>query len=179
MSKKILLVMMCVVLLFSITGCGNTTKTKEQKEENKKDIVMTCTVNSKPENDYEATTTTTEIFTYDNNMILKEIKIINKEEYSSEERANSQKNIQEEAVNRANEIEGIIGTIEVKSNTSFIYSFTYDLEKINNLEDILGSEASIYLNYSTHKFDVDKYVDSFIDNNNNELSNGTCTMEQF
>ena len=80
MSKKILLVMMCVVLLFSITGCGNTTKTKEQKEENKKDIVMTCTVNSKPENDYEATTTTTEIFTYDNNMILKEIKIINKEE---------------------------------------------------------------------------------------------------
>ena len=74
-----------------------------------------------------------EVYTYDNNMILKKIKFTREEEYSSEERANSQKSIHEGAVDKANEMEGMSGSVETKSNTSFVYSFTYDLEKISNL----------------------------------------------
>ena len=118
-----------------------------------------------------------EVYTYDNNMILKKIKFTREEEYSSEERANSQKSIHEGAVDKANEMEGMSGSVETKSNTSFVYSFTYDLEKISNLEDALGSGMSTYLDYSTHKFDADKYADGFENVNNSELSSGTCVIE--
>ena len=118
-----------------------------------------------------------EVYTYDNNMILKKIKFTREEEYSSEERANSQKSIHEGAVDKANEMEGMSGSLETKSNTSFVYSFTYDLEKISNLEDALGSGMSTYLDYSTHKFDADKYADGFENVNNSELSSGTCVIE--
>ena len=118
-----------------------------------------------------------EVYTYDNNMILKKIKFTREEEYSSEERANSQKSIHEGAVDKANEMEGMSGSVETKSNTSFVYSFTYDLEKISNLEDALGSGISTYLDYSTHKFDADKYADGFENVNNSELSSGTCVIE--
>lgn len=168
-------------MVIGLTGCGskkeNVENNNSEKEEKQQDIVMTCTSNSKPENEYETTTTTTEVFTYDNNRILKEIKVISEEEYSGEERANSQKAIHEGAVNRANEIEGMSGSIETKSNTSFVYSFTYDLEKITNLEEVLGSGASRYLDYSTHEFDADKYIEEFENAHNNELGNGTCVIE--
>ncbi len=118
-----------------------------------------------------------EVYTYDNNMILKKIKFTREEEYSSEERANNQKSIHEGAVDKANEMEGMSGSVETKSNTSFVYSFTYDLEKISNLEDALGSGMSTYLDYSTHKFDADKYADGFENVNNSELSSGTCVIE--
>ena len=118
-----------------------------------------------------------EVYTYDNNMILKKIKFTREEEYSSEERANSKKSIHEGAVDKANEMEGMSGSVETKSNTSFVYSFTYDLEKISNLEDALGSGMSTYLDYSTHKFDADKYADGFENVNNSELSSGTCVIE--
>lgn len=118
-----------------------------------------------------------EVYTYDNNMILKKIKFTREEEYSSEERANSQKSIHEGAVDKANEMEGMSGSVETKSNTSFVYSFTYDLEKISNLEDALSSGMSTYLDYSTHKFDADKYADGFENVNNSELSSGTCVIE--
>ena len=180
--KKIFLSLLCGVLLLGITGCGsdkeNTgTNNDTEKKESKQDIVMTCTANSKPENEYEANSTTTEVYTYDNNMILKKIKFTREEEYSSEERANSQKSIHEGAVDKANEMEGMSGSVETKSNTSFVYSFTYDLEKISNLEDALGSGMSTYLDYSTHKFDADKYADGFENVNNSELSSGTCVIE--
>ena len=173
MYKKILLGTLCGVLLFGITGCGsknqNTgTNNDTEKKASNQDIVMTCTANSKPENEYEANSTTTEVYTYDNNMILKKIKFTCEEEYSSEERANSQKSIQEDAVNRANEMEGLSGTIETKSNTSFVYSFTYDLEKIPNLDE-LNIGLSEYLDYSTHRFDAEKY--------NTEHFDGSCVIE--
>ena len=182
MGKKILLIALCGVLLFGVTGCGsekeNTRANNDtEKKESQQDIVMTCTVNSKPENEYEATDTRTEIFTYDNNMVLKKVEIITEEEYSSEERADSQKSIHEGAVDKANEMEGMSGSIETKSNTSFVYSFTYDLEKISNLEEVLGSGMSTYLDYSTHKFDADKYAEKFEKVNNNELDNGTCVIK--
>ena len=166
---------MCCTLL---TGCGNEENNNGSKrEESQQDIVMTCTANSRPENEYEATSTITEVYTYDNNMILKKMEVITEEEYSSEERADSQKSIHEDAVNRANEIEGISGSIEIKSNTSFVYSYTYDLETIDNLEWVLGSEADIYFDYSTHRFDADKYAEEFANNHNNELGNGTCVID--
>ena len=173
MYKKILLGTLCGVLLFGITGCGsknqNTgTNNDTEKKESKQDIVMTCTANSRPENEYEATSTITEIYTYDDNMILKKMEFINEEEYSNEERANSQKSIHEGAVNRANEMEGLSGTIESKSNTSFVYAFTYDLEKISNLDE-LNIGLSGYLDYSTHKFDAEKY--------NTEHFDGSCVIE--
>lgn len=180
--KKIFLSLLCGVLLLGITGCGsdkeNTgTNNDTEKKVSKQDIVMTCTANSKPENEYEANSTTTEVYTYDNNMILKKIKFTREEEYSSEERANGQKSIHEGAVDKANEMEGMSGSVETKSNTSFVYSFTYDLEKISNLEDALGSGMSTYLDYSTHEFDADKYAEEFENNHNNELGNGTCVVE--
>lgn len=180
--KKIFLSLLCGVLLLGITGCNskkeNTgTNNDTEKKESQQDIVMTCTANSKPENEYEANSTTTEVYTYDNNMILKKVEITTEEEYSSEERANSQKSIHEDAVNRTNEMEGMSGSIETKSNTSFVYSYTYDLEKIANLEWVLGSEADIYFDYSTHEFDADKYAEEFENNHNNELGNGTCVVE--
>ena len=161
------------VLFLGITGCGSDKENTEtnndtEKKESKQDIVMTCTVSSKPENEYEATSTTTEVYTYDNNMILKKIMVTREEEYSNEERADSQKSIHEDAVNRANEIEGMSGSIESKSNTSFVYSFTYDLEKISNLDE-LNIGLSEYLDYSTHKFDAEKY--------NTEYFDGTCVIE--
>ena len=110
-------------------------------------------------------------------MVLKKVEIITEEEYSSEERADSQKSIHEGAVDKANEMEGMSGSIETKSNTSFVYSFTYDLEKISNLEEVLGSGMSTYLDYSTHKFDADKYAEKFEKVNNNELDNGTCVIK--
>lgn len=173
MYKKILLVVLCGVLLFGVTGCGSDKKNTEnnndtEKKESKQDIVMTCTANSKPENEYEATSTTTEVYTYDNNMILKKIMVTREEEYSNEERADSQKSIHEDAVNRANEMEGLSGTMESKSNTSFVYSFTYDLEKISNLDE-LNIGLSEYLDYSTHKFDAEKY--------NTEHFDGSCVIE--
>ena len=59
---------MCCTLL---TGCGNEENNNGSKrEESQQDIVMTCTANSRPENEYEATSTITEVYTYDNNMIL-------------------------------------------------------------------------------------------------------------
>ena len=183
MYKKILLIALCGVLLFGVTGCGsknqNTgTNNDTEKKESNQDIVMTCTANSKPENEYEANSTTTEVYTYDNNMILKKVEIITDEEYSNEERANSQKSIHEDAVNRANEIEGISGSIETKSNTRFVYSYIYDLEKIANLEWVLGSEADTsYFDYSTHEFNADKYAEVFENNHNSELSSGTCVIE--
>ena len=165
-------------VLYTLTGCGNEENNNGLKrEESQQDIVMTCTANSRPENEYEATSTITEVYTYDNNMILKKMEVITEKEYSSEERADSQKSIHEDAVNRANEIEGISGSIEIKSNTSFVYSFTYDLEKITNLEEVLGSGASRYLDYSTHEFDADKYIEEFENAHNNELGNGTCVIE--
>ena len=60
------------------------------------------------------------------------------------------------------------GSIESKSNTSFVYSFTYDLEKISNLDE-LNIGLSEYLDYSTHKFDAEKY--------NTEYFDGTCVIE--
>ena len=173
MYKKILLVVLCGVLLFGVTGCGSDKENTginndTEKEESKQDIVMTCTASSKPENEYEATSTTTEVYTYDNNMILKKIKVTCEEEYSNKERADSQKSIHEDAVNRANEMEGLSGTIESKSNTSFVYSFTYDLEKISNLDE-LNIGLSEYLDYSTHKFDAEKY--------NTERFDGSCVIE--
>lgn len=183
MYKKILLIALCGVLLFGVTGCGsknqNTgTNNDTEKKESNQDIVMTCTANSKPENEYEANSTTTEVYTYDNNMILKKVEIITDEEYSNEERANSQKSIHEDAVNRVNEIEGISGSIETKSNTRFVYSYIYDLEKIANLEWVLGSEADTsYFDYSTHEFNADKYAEGFENVNNSELSSGTCVIE--
>ena len=180
MKKILLTILLCGVMVFSITGCSsekeNVENNNTEKGKSQQDIIMTCTSNSKPENEYEATSTTTEVYTYDNNMILKKIKVVREEEYSSEERANSQKSIHEGAVNRANEMEGVSGTIETKSNTSFVYSFTYNLEKITNLEE-LNIGLSEYLDYSTHKFDADKYADTYADNNNTELSNGTCVFE--
>ena len=173
MHKKIFLVALCGLLLFGVTGCGsekeNTgTNNDTEKKVSKQDIVMTCTANSKPENEYEATSTRTEVYTYDSDMILKKIEVISEEEYSSEERADRQKSIQEGAVNRANEMEGLSGTIETKSNTSFVYSFTYDLEKIPNLDE-LNIGLSEYLDYSTHKFDAEKY--------NTEHFDGSCVIE--
>ena len=177
--KKILSLILCGVMCCTLlTGCGNEENNNgAKKEESQQDIVMTCTANSRPENEYEATSTITEVYTYDNNMILKKMEVITEEEYSSEERADSQKAIHEDAVNRANEIEGISGSIEVKSNTSFIYSYTYDLEKIANLEWVLGSQADIYFDYSTHEFNADKYAEEFENNHNNELGNGNCVIE--
>lgn len=182
MHKKIFLVALCGLLLFGVTGCGsekeNTgTNNDTKKKESKQDIVMTCTANSKPENEYEATSTITEIYTYDDNMILKKMEFINEEEYSNEERANRQKSIHGGAVDRANEIEGMSGSIESKSNTSFVYSFTYDLEKISDLNEVLGSGSSKYLDYSTHEFDADKYAEAFENSHNNELGTGTCVIE--
>lgn len=178
MYKKILLIALCGVLLFGVTGCGSKKQnTGTNNEESKQDIVMTCTANSKPENEYEANSTTTEVYTYDNNMILKKIKFTREEEYSSEERANSQKSIHEGAVDKANEMEGMSGSIESKSNTSFVYSFTYDLEKISDLNEVLGSGSSKYLDYSTHEFDADKYAEAFENSHNNELGTGTCVIE--
>ena len=71
MYKKILLVVLCGVLLFGVTGCGSDKKNTEnnndtEKKESKQDIVMTCTANSKPENEYEATSTITEVYKVEN-----------------------------------------------------------------------------------------------------------------
>lgn len=168
MKNKFLMILLCGVMVVGLTGCGDkTTENQDSSKENQnnvvetKNTVLSCTMIEQGDKELSIPSLNkTEEYTYNDNMILSNIKIIEKIEGTTE----NVKELEEE-YNKG----GI--SISVKNEDGYtIVTRSYDINNIDDKENVLGIDD--YIDYSTNKFSAQEYKKHFLEINKNRQA--TC-----
>lgn len=176
MKKTFLFVMCGVLALTLVTGCGNEKKNSQDNSKNDsnvsetKNTVLSCTKSE--EGDIELNipnSSTTEEYTYDKDMILTSVKIVEEDEYKDQEEVAKRTEQTERYANNFNKEDGISYTYKVNGN-KIIITRIYDMNKIDK-DKVLGSGMKKYID-SNNKFSAKEYKDNFLESNKDR--NATC-----
>jgi len=161
MKRKLLSILLMGVLIIGLTGCGSkSVKNNSDNSNNDKTVksskmyVLTCSHLQEADNEYEPTTNNIEEFTYDDNNVLKTIKIKNEYNYSTKELADKYRTSEEKSAERQNTYSGVKVEIDKVSETEFVVIEEYDIKNVDKGSVFVNSDK--YLN-DDNKFSVNEY----------------------
>ena len=176
MKRKLLSILLIGVMVIGLTGCGNKTTKNDSNNSNNdnavkssKMYVLTCSHSQEADNEYEPTTSNVEEFTYDDNNVLKTIKIKNEYDYSTKELADKYRASEEKSAERQNTYSVVKVEIDKVSETKFVVIEEYDVKNVD--KDSVFVNSNKYLDEG-NKFSVNEYKSYYESLHKNR--NGKC-----
>ena len=175
MKRKLLSILLMGVLIIGLTGCGSKTAKSGYDNSNNDNTVkstrmyvLTCSHLQEADNEYEPTTNNVEEYTYDDDNVLKTVKIKNEYNYSTKELADKYRTSEEKSAERQNTYSGVKVEIDKVSETEFVVIEEYDIINVDK-DSVFGDLKYIDEN---NKFSVNEYKSYYESFHKNR--NGKC-----
>lgn len=175
MKRKLLSILLMGVLIIGLTGCGSKTAKNDFDNSNNDNTVkstrmyvLTCSHSQEADNEYEPTTNNVEEYTYDDDNVLKTVKIKNEYNYSTKELADKYRTSEEKSAERQNTYSGVKVEIDKVSETEFVVIEEYDIINVDK-DSVFGELKYIDEN---NKFSVNEYKSYYESFHKNR--NGKC-----
>ena len=163
-------------LIIGLTACGSKAKKNDSNDDSKvktsKVYVLTCSHSQEADNEYEPTTNNIEEYTYDDDNILKTVKIKNEYNYSTKELADKYRTSEEKSAERQNTYSGVKVEIDKVSETEFVVIEEYDIINVDK-DSVFGDLKYIDEN---NKFSVNEYKSYYESFHKNR--NGKCLITE-
>lgn len=192
MKNKLLMILLCGVIVFSLTGCGNNDGNKNnvkensssqsnEKQENENNPklsegqTLSCTTIDKSDNDTGRVSYTSVVnFKYDENYIIETITLKDEYKYDNKEATMKKKESEKDLAKSLEEIDYM--SVEVGSNdiSNVTVTTIYDIDKM----DSRSLENFKYKNYiNSKKFDTKKFQSDMIKEKNEKNLDITCRIK--
>ena len=176
MKRKLLSILLMGILIIGLTACGSKAEKNDSNDDSKvktsKVYVLTCSHSQEADNEYEPTTNNVEEYTYDDDNILKTVKIKNEYNYSTKELADKYRTSEEKSAERQNTYSGVKVEIDKVSETEFVVIEEYDIINVDK-DSVFGDLKYIDEN---NKFSVNEYKSYYESFHKNR--NGKCLITE-